>query len=42
VNEDARLEQLIKQLQKLEDVREVRQHAADHEVFVRLEEFFRA
>jgi acetolactate synthase-1/3 small subunit len=42
VNEDARLEQLIKQLQKLEDVREVRQHAADHEVFVRLEEFFGA
>jgi acetolactate synthase-1/3 small subunit len=42
VNEDARLEQMLKQLRKLEDVREVRQHAADHEVFVRLEEFFRA
>ena len=42
VNDDARLEQMIKQLQKLEDVRAVRLHAADHEVFVRLEEFFRA
>jgi acetolactate synthase-1/3 small subunit len=42
VNEDERLEQMIKQLQKLEDVHEVRPHAAEHEVFVRLEEFFRA
>jgi acetolactate synthase-1/3 small subunit len=42
VNEDARLEQLIKQLQKLEDVLAVQQHGADHEVFVGLEEFFRA
>lgn len=41
VNEDERLEQMIKQVQKLEDVREVRRHSADHEVFVRLEEFFR-
>jgi len=42
VNEDARLAQMIQQLRKLEDVREVRQHTADHEVFERLEEFFRA
>ena len=42
VNEDAPLEQMLKQLRKLEDVLDVRQHAADHEVFVRLEEFFRA
>ncbi len=42
VNEDARLEQMIKQLQKLEDVLAVRPHGADHAVFVGLEEFFRA
>jgi acetolactate synthase-1/3 small subunit len=40
VNADYRLEQLIKQLLKLEDVLGVRRHGADHEVFVRLEEFF--
>lgn len=42
VNEDARLAQMIKQLEKLEDVLAVRRHAADHQVFVRLEEFFQA
>ena len=41
VNEDRRLEQLEKQLLKLEDVRDVRRHGASHDVFVRLEEFFR-
>ncbi len=41
VNEDQRLEQLMKQLLKLEDVRDVRRHGASHDVFVRLEEFFR-
>ena len=40
VNADQRVEQLIKQLLKLEDVVGVRRHGADHEVFVRLEEFF--
>ena len=40
VNADQRLEQLIKQVLKLEDVVGVRRHSADHEVFVRLEEFF--
>ena len=41
VNEDRRLEQLLKQLLKLEDIRGVRRHGAGHDVFVRLEEFFR-
>jgi acetolactate synthase I/III small subunit len=41
VNEDARLEQMVKQVEKLEDVLAVRRHRADHQVFERLEEFFR-
>jgi acetolactate synthase-1/3 small subunit len=41
VNEDRRLEQMEKQLLKLEDVRAVRRHGASHDVFLRLEEFFR-
>ena len=41
VNEDQRLAQMIKQLENLEDVRTVRRHGAEHEVFVSLEEFFR-
>ena len=41
VAEDERLEQLTRQLGKLQDVREVRRHGADHEVFLRLEAFFR-
>ena len=40
VNEDERLEQMVKQLEKLEDVLTVRRHGATHEVFERLEEFF--
>lgn len=40
VAEQARLDQLIKQLNKLEDVLEIRRHAAGHEVFVGLEAFF--
>jgi len=42
VNEDQRLEQMTQQLHKLEDILTVRRHAAEHEVFVRLEEFFQA
>lgn len=42
VNEDQRLSQMIKQVEKLEDVLSVRRHGADHAVFVRLEEFFQA
>ncbi len=40
VNEEERLEQIIRQTMKLEDVVRVERHGADHEVFVRLEEFF--
>lgn len=41
VHEDARLEQVVKQIGKLEDVATVRRHGAGHEVFGRIEEFFR-
>lgn len=41
VNEDGRLDQMVKQLEKLEDVLAVRHHGTEHEVFERLEEFFR-
>jgi acetolactate synthase-1/3 small subunit len=41
VHADQRLEQMIKQVQKLEDVLTVQRHGTTHEVFVRLEEFFR-
>lgn len=41
VFEDQRLEQMIKQVEKLEDVISVARHGADHKVFERLEEFFR-
>lgn len=41
VHEDARLEQMIRQIGKLEDVAAVRRHGAEHEVFDRIEEFFR-
>ncbi len=40
VHAEQRLEQMIKQVLKLEDVVDVRRHGADHAVFVRLEEFF--
>jgi len=40
VNEDARLEQMIKQLLKLVDVRNVRRHRVGHDVFVKLETLF--
>lgn len=41
VHEDARLEQVMRQVRKLEDVAAVRRHGAGHEVFDRIEEFFR-
>lgn len=41
VNADTRLEQMVKQLLKLEDVFDVRRHEAAHDVFIRLEEYFR-
>jgi len=40
VFEDQRLEQMVLQLEKLVDVRSVRRHGAEHEVFERLEKFF--
>ena len=41
VNEDARLPQMMKQAEKLEDVIAIRRHHADHAVFIELEDFFR-
>lgn len=41
VNEDIRLAQMIKQVEKLEDVISVRRHTADHAVFGQLEAFFK-
>lgn len=41
VVEERRLSQMVKQIEKLEDVLTVQRHAAGHEVFERLEEFFR-
>lgn len=40
VDEEHRLEQVVRQLMKLADVIRVERHAAGHEVFVRLERFF--
>jgi len=41
VDEGRRVEQLIKHLQKLRSVIEVRLHTAEHEVFLKLEDFFK-
>ncbi|MFT3802400.1 MAG: acetolactate synthase small subunit [Burkholderiaceae bacterium] len=41
VRDDLRLPQMIRQVEKLEDVTAVRRHHAGHPVFGRLEEFFR-
>jgi len=41
VHEEDRLAQVIKQLEKLEDVLEVNRHGADHGVFTGLQEFFK-
>ena len=41
VFDDNRLEQMILQLEKQVDVLHVQRHAADHDVFVRLEQYFR-
>jgi acetolactate synthase-1/3 small subunit len=42
VNEDQRLTQMIRQVEKLEDVTAVRRHHAEHAVFTELEAFFQA
>jgi acetolactate synthase-1/3 small subunit len=41
VDSNGQLEQIIKQLQKLEDVQDVNYHDTEHEVFVRLEDYFK-
>jgi acetolactate synthase-1/3 small subunit len=41
VHADTPLEQMVAQLLKLQDVFSVRRHEAAHDVFVRLEEYFR-
>ena len=40
VNEEVRLDQMVKQVEKLEDVLAVRRHGADHPIFERLQDFF--
>jgi acetolactate synthase-1/3 small subunit len=40
VREDNRLDQVVRQIQKLADVHEVRRHPASHGVFRDLERFF--
>ncbi len=42
VNEDTRLAQMIKQVEKLEDVITIRRHRADHAVFSGLAGFFQS
>ncbi len=42
VKENQRLDQVIKQVVKLEDVLELRRCGADQEIFMRMEELFRA
>ena len=41
VNEDDRLDNMIQQLLKLEDVLDVSRHSAEHRVFKQLEQYFR-
>ena len=40
IGEDARLDQVVKQAEKLEDVLAVRRHGAGHPLFERLQAFF--
>lgn len=40
LGEDVRLDQVVKQAEKLEDVLAVRRHGADHPIFERLQDFF--
>jgi len=42
IEDDRRVDQMVKQLQKLRDVIEVRLHKAEHAVFMKLEDFFKA
>jgi acetolactate synthase-1/3 small subunit len=40
VNEEQRLEQVVKQIQKLHDVLSVERHGVDHRIFTRLQKMF--
>lgn len=40
VGEDVRLDQMVKQVEKLEDVLAVRRHGTEHPVFEQLQAFF--
>ena len=40
VDNNGQPDQIVKQLQKLEDVQTVRYHGVEHEAFIRLEEYF--
>lgn len=40
IDENGRTEQIIRQVERLHDVLDIRRHDADHEVFVKLERFF--
>jgi acetolactate synthase-1/3 small subunit len=42
VEQNGQIGQIVKQLRKLEDVREVLLHGTEHQLFVRLEEYFTA
>lgn len=42
LNEDERLPKMIKQVEKLEDVSNVRRHSSNHAVFRNMTEFFQA
>ena len=42
VTDERRIEQMVKQLQKLRDVIDVKLQGAGHEVFVTLEDYFKA
>jgi len=41
VKSDGQLEQIVKQLQKLEEVHTIGYHDAGHEIFIRLEDSFK-
>lgn len=40
INEEERLNQVIKQIQKLQDVVNVQRHGVEHRIFTRLEKIF--
>lgn len=42
VNEDVRLEQMVRQIEKLQDVIEVRRHDGDHPLFLLVADYFKS